>query len=329
MGSASRGIFHGDAYRVLGVTKHASHAEIKTAWKAKMLALHPDRDIAAGRPKNKAAEREAEAKLVNAAWTSLKNATSRARYDDWYPDAGTTHWNPQDAEPDSGRPTSAPEREPEPEPAASWNQQAGNDPRNTRREDEQPPNYTGEGYTGDNRGDRTNGGSNAGRRTRAGNRSSRTREERYREARNENDPDRWDPNDPNEGPRQRPTGQRSAPSGRRTAAGNRSSRTREERYREAWNEDDPDRWDPDDPNGGPRQRPTGQRSAPSRPRRRARRREPQAGPGPVFRIFALLCWMTFWGGCGTIGLKGLAIFAAEGPGGILKIPLDIINSFIF
>lgn len=274
MGSRSRKIFHGDAYCTLGVLRDATDAEIRKAWKAKMLALHPDRDRAAGRPKSGAAKREAEAKRVNEAWASLKNSEARANYDAWYPKAGTPAWDEREADPYASR-RQTPKR-PSAESRPSGNgtgptTEPGTDNRQNRRERTRrgsygpnwDPTYTGEGRTGEPR----------------------------------DDPRNWRP---------------------RNAEGRADHEASDEDYNRSGSAR------PGERNGRRRQRQAGAQawtpeSGHPKPRAEARM---------IFRMIPLMLWLLVWTGCGTIALKALGIFAAQGPGGLLKIPLDIIISYL-
>lgn len=62
-----------DYYEVLGISKNASDAEIKSAYRKQALQWHPD--------KNKAAEAEAKFKEVNEAYEVLSHKEKRAAYD--------------------------------------------------------------------------------------------------------------------------------------------------------------------------------------------------------------------------------------------------------
>ena len=62
-----------DYYEVLGVSKNATEAELKSAYRKQALQWHPD--------KNKAKEAEAKFKEVNEAYEVLSNKEKRAAYD--------------------------------------------------------------------------------------------------------------------------------------------------------------------------------------------------------------------------------------------------------
>ncbi|HEX7017777.1 MAG TPA: DnaJ C-terminal domain-containing protein [Patescibacteria group bacterium] len=80
-----------DYYEVLGVTKTASEAEIKSAYRKMALKFHPD--------KNKAADAEEKFKEINEAYQVLSNKEKRQAYDQFGhaafdPAAGGAHGNP-------------------------------------------------------------------------------------------------------------------------------------------------------------------------------------------------------------------------------------------
>lgn len=66
-------------YDVLGVGVDAGPEEVRRAYYRKAQLLHPDRY--AGSSPEERQRAEAEMKAVNAAWTTLRNAESRRRYD--------------------------------------------------------------------------------------------------------------------------------------------------------------------------------------------------------------------------------------------------------
>jgi len=66
-------------YNILGVGREASQAEIKTAFKEKALALHPDKHSTEGEEVIR--DMEAKMKDVNRAYSCLSNSQSKAMYD--------------------------------------------------------------------------------------------------------------------------------------------------------------------------------------------------------------------------------------------------------
>lgn len=74
-----------DYYEVLGVSKTATDAELKSAYRKKALEWHPDR--------NKTAEAEAKFKEINQAYEVLGNKNKRAQYDQ-FGHAGPQGHNP-------------------------------------------------------------------------------------------------------------------------------------------------------------------------------------------------------------------------------------------
>ncbi len=72
-----------DYYASLGVSKNATEAEIKKAYKKKAMEYHPDKN---------AGDKKAEAKFkeINEAYQTLGDATKRKNYDQF----GSADWNP-------------------------------------------------------------------------------------------------------------------------------------------------------------------------------------------------------------------------------------------
>lgn len=70
---------HADYYAALGVHPNANGSEIKEAYKKKAMEFHPDRNP--GLHGAKAAENEERMKLINEAYSVLKDETKRAEYD--------------------------------------------------------------------------------------------------------------------------------------------------------------------------------------------------------------------------------------------------------
>lgn len=70
-----------DFYDVLGVSKNASQAELKAAYRKQALVWHPDR--------NKSPEAEEKFKEVNEAYEVLSNSEKKAAYDNYGHDAFT------------------------------------------------------------------------------------------------------------------------------------------------------------------------------------------------------------------------------------------------
>ncbi|MFN8110511.1 MAG: DnaJ domain-containing protein [Thermoleophilia bacterium] len=66
-----------DPYAVLGVEPDAPAERIREAWRFQMLAFHPDRHP----DESQRQYAEVMAKRANAAWETLSDPTSRARYD--------------------------------------------------------------------------------------------------------------------------------------------------------------------------------------------------------------------------------------------------------
>lgn len=66
-------------YDVLGVGIDAGPEEVRRAYYRKAQLLHPDRH--AGAPPDAQEQAETEMKALNAAWTTLRDAESRHRYD--------------------------------------------------------------------------------------------------------------------------------------------------------------------------------------------------------------------------------------------------------
>ena len=150
---ADHGVFHGDAYAVLGVKRTADVAEIKQAWKRKMLECHPDGDAARGRSKAGAAARNEQAKLINGAWNTLKKPERRIQYDECYPTAGTDGETPRRPTWSRPEPTSDADAETRSRPTASTEptDDAGGYRRRRRsrtersgRDSDRPPGYTGQ-----------------------------------------------------------------------------------------------------------------------------------------------------------------------------------------
>jgi len=62
-----------DYYKILGVTKGATESELKKAYRKKLLAVHPDKNVAPGA--------EEAFKKITAAWETLSEPAKRTRYD--------------------------------------------------------------------------------------------------------------------------------------------------------------------------------------------------------------------------------------------------------
>lgn len=62
-----------DYYKVLGVSREATEGELKKAYRKKLLAVHPDKNIANGA--------EEAFKVVTKAWETLSDTAKRERYD--------------------------------------------------------------------------------------------------------------------------------------------------------------------------------------------------------------------------------------------------------
>src|SRR5688572_164911 len=85
-------------YDVLGVGVDADLEEVRRAYYRKAQLLHPDRFTGSSPEEQKRAE--AEMKAVNAAWSTLRNAEARHRYDI---EAGPLVGDDDEGPPDEGR----------------------------------------------------------------------------------------------------------------------------------------------------------------------------------------------------------------------------------
>lgn len=109
----------GDAYKVLGVNRNATAAEIKKAYREKAIALHPD--------KNPGVDTAKEMMRVNIAFDLLKDDTKRRRYDMWGDKTMDTYSDPASSN-DTTKKASYSDYSPPPppqQPRSSYSSSAG------------------------------------------------------------------------------------------------------------------------------------------------------------------------------------------------------------